>query len=51
MTEINGCEGKGWTLAMKMEGNKVTKKQFNIENNDKYTHTGTLKPIRLQHLQ
>jgi hypothetical protein len=43
MTEINGCEGKGWTLVMKMDGNKVTKKQFNIENNDKYTHI--LRPL------
>ena len=23
MTEIDGCEGKGWTLVMKMDGTKV----------------------------
>jgi hypothetical protein len=32
MTEIDGCEGKGWTLVMKMNGTNVSKKQSKIIN-------------------
>ena len=39
MEEIPGCGGGGWTLVLKIDGNKVLKRVLSAEQKDDFART------------